>query len=286
MVQVPSPLVDVAWLAEHAGDPDVRIVDCRWYLGGKRGADEYARAHVPGAVFADLDRDLAAPRGEGPGRHPLPTLSAFRATLSALGVSPGSIVVAYDDAGGAIASRLWWMLRGVGHAGARVLDGGFQAWCAGGLPIASGVERAAPAPPIELRVPEHVVDRAELDRLRREPTCIVLDARAPERYRGEVETIDPRAGHIPGVVNAPFVENLVAPGGRFRSRDELIARFRSLGALDRARVVCSCGSGVTACHDILALAIAGRDDVDLYVGSWSDWSSDPSLPIAVGGEPG
>jgi thiosulfate/3-mercaptopyruvate sulfurtransferase len=285
----PSPLVDVAWLAARAGDPHagVLVADVRWYLAGKRGADEYARGHLPGAVFVDLGADLAAPPGAGPGRHPLPALADFARVLARLGVTRDTLVVAYDDAGGAMAARLWWMLRWVGHPGGRVLDGGLGAWTAAGHPLTVDVPVLTPAPLLELPLgggPARpgVVDKREVDRLRLAPGALVLDARARERFEGVSEPIDARPGHIPGARSAPFAENLVGPGGALKSAAELTERYRALGALDAATVVCSCGSGVTACHDILALAVAGRDDVLLYEGSWSDWAGDPALPVATG----
>ena len=279
-----TPLVDAAWLAAHLTDTRVRIADVRWYLGGKRGADEYARGHLPGAVFVDLERDLAAPPDRGPGRHPLPSPADFAAVLARLGVEQDTLVVAYDDAGGAIAARLWWLLRRFGHGGGRVLDGGLGAWIAAGHALSTEVPTVAPAallPSAGLRPDAGVVDKAAVDRLRALPGVALLDARATDRFEGRSEPVDARAGHIPGARSAPFTGNLVAPGGAFRPADELTARFHTLGAMEAETVVCYCGSGVTACHDLLALAIAGRDDALLYEGSWSDWARDPSLPIAT-----
>jgi thiosulfate/3-mercaptopyruvate sulfurtransferase len=283
MIDAPSPLVSVDWLAAHGGDPRVRVADVRWYLGGKRGADEYAAGHVPGAVFVDLDRDLAAPRGEGPGRHPLPMKDAFAATLGRLGIGEGSIVVAYDDAGGAVAARLWWLLRYFGHGGGRVLDGGLGAWVAEGHALSTEVPAIEPVAPLDLRPGgARIVDKTAVDVLRDRQDVSILDARAAERFEGRSEPVDARPGHVPGARSAPFVENLVAPGGRLRSPDALRERYRALGALEASTVVCYCGSGVTACHDLLALAIAGREDAALYEGSWSDWAADPALPAATG----
>ncbi|AKT42814.1 sulfurtransferase [Chondromyces crocatus] len=284
----PGPLVDVSWLAGNLGDPAVRLVDCRWYLGGgKTGAEEYRRGHLPGAVHLDVDAHLASPRGTGPGRHPLPRADAFAQVLSTLGVTPGMTIVAYDDAGGAMAARLWWLLRyfGFGDMG-RVLDGGLQAWLAAGHALSTDVPTLAPTPLLPLQgggAP--LADRATVDRLRHDPTAVLLDARATERYEGRIEPIDPRPGHIPGAHSAPFTENLVAPGGTFLDRGRLEAVHRATGALDAPTIVCYCGSGVTACHDLLALALLGREDAVLYEGSWSDWSSDSSLPAATGPSP-
>jgi thiosulfate/3-mercaptopyruvate sulfurtransferase len=292
-----SPLVDSSWLAAHLDDPRVRIVDVRWYLAGKRGKDEYARGHLPGAVFVDLDGDLAAPAAGGPGRHPLPSAADFAAVLSRLGVDRDTLVVAYDDAGGAIAARLWWLLRWFGHGGGRVLDGGIGAWVASGGALSTDVPAPAPAALLSLTAnASGVVDKAEVDRLRAQPGVVLLDARAAERFEGRVEPVDARAGHIPGARSAPFADNLVAASGHdggppklpgaLRPAAELAQRYSALGALEAPVVVCYCGSGVTACHDILALAIAGRDDVLLYEGSWSDWARDESLPVATGRDGG
>jgi thiosulfate/3-mercaptopyruvate sulfurtransferase len=276
-----SPLVDVAWLAAHAADADVRTVDCRWYLGGKRGADAYAAGHIPGAVFADLDRDLASPPGSGPGRHPLPSASAFAAFLARIGVEAATTVVAYDDAGGSIAARLWWLLRWFGHDGGRVLDGGLQAWTAAGHALSTEAPAVTPAAPTSLTGGHAgVVDKREVDAARTDAKTLVLDARAKERFDGVVEPIDARPGHVPGAVSAPFARNLVAPAGAFLDADALRERYAALGALEADRVIAYCGSGVTACHDLLALTLAGRADALLYEGSWSDWARDPALPAA------
>ena len=279
----PGPLVDVAWLAKNLDDPRVRVVDVRWYLSGKRGADEYQRGHIAGAAYVDLGIELASPPGEGPGRHPLPSATNFARALARIGVTRGSIVVAYDDAGGSIAARLWWLFRWFGLAGAVVLDGGLPAWIAAGHPLVTTTPALTMAPQLALR-PRGVglVDKIAVDRLRDDPRAKILDARARERFEGRSEPVDARPGHVPGAIAAPFVENLVAPGGVFLAPQALADRYRSLGVLQAEQIVCYCGSGVTACHDILALAIAGRDDALLYEGSWSDWAADSALPAAVG----
>jgi thiosulfate/3-mercaptopyruvate sulfurtransferase len=278
-----SPLVDVAWLADNLADPRVRVVDVRWYLSGKRGVDEYQRGHLPGASFVDLDRELAAPPEAGPGRHPLPSAVDFARVLARIGVARSSIVVAYDDAGGAIAARFWWLLRWFGHGGGRVLDGGLAAWTAAGHALSIEEPAIAAAPLLELAPGgAGVVDKATVDRLRLDPGAVILDARARERFEGRSEPVDARPGHIPGARSAPFVENLVAPGGAFLSAAALADRYRELGALQAEQIVCYCGSGVTASHDLLALAIAGREDALLYEGSWSDWARDAALPAALG----
>jgi thiosulfate/3-mercaptopyruvate sulfurtransferase len=281
---VTSPLVSVPWLAAHLHDPGVVVCDVRWYLQGPRGADVYAAGHLPGAAFVDLDAELSSPKGpDRPGRHPLPTVAQVSALLARLGVREDTIVVGYDDAGGGIAARLWWLLRYVGHGGGRVLDGGLQAWTAAGHALETAVRPRPPAPPLALAPrPELVVDRRRVAALAGSPSAVILDARAAERFEGKVETVDARPGHVPGARSAPFAENLVAPGGVFCSADELRRRYAALGATSAETVVAYCGSGVTACHDLLALSLAGRDDALLYEGSWSDWAADPSLPAATG----
>jgi thiosulfate/3-mercaptopyruvate sulfurtransferase len=279
-----SPLVSVSWLAAHLDDPGVVVCDVRWYLQGARGADAYAAGHLPGAIFVDLDTELSSPRGPGrPGRHPLPSADQISALLARLGAGKDTLLVAYDDAGGGIAARLWWLLRYLGHGGGRVLDGGIQAWTAASHPLETAVRPRRPAPPLALAPrPAMVVDKRRVATLAARPDAVVLDARAAERFEGKTETVDARPGHVPGARNAPFAENLVAPGGVFRPSEDLARRYAALGATPGKTVVAYCGSGVTACHDLLALALAGREDALLYEGSWSDWAADPSLPAAMG----
>jgi thiosulfate/3-mercaptopyruvate sulfurtransferase len=280
----PSPLVSAAWLAEHLDDPGVVVADVRWYLQGKRGRDEYAKGHVPGAAFVDLDAELASRPGTGrPGRHPLPDAATFSALLSRLGAGLETVVVAYDDAGGSIAARLWWLLRYFGHAGGRVLDGGIQAWTKAGHPLETAVRSRPAAPPILLAPqPGMAVGKREVRHILGRPDAVLLDARVAERFSGDLEPIDARPGHIPGARNAPHPGNLVVPGGPFRSAEELRARYAGLGVADGKKVVAYCGSGVTACHTLLALAVTGRDDALLYEGSWSDWAADRALPAETG----
>ena len=280
-----TPLVSVGWLRDRLGDAGVRVVDVRWYLTEPgRGREEYLAGHIPGAVYMDIDTDLSAPRGQGPGRHPLPSPAAFAAAAGRAGIRPDTHVVAYDAAGGAYAARLWWLLRYFGHERVSVLDGGWPAWQAAGGPAEAGESRVpttsfTPRPNRAL-----VVDAAAVERLRRDPRALLLDARATERYEGRVEPVDPRAGHIPGAVSAPYAGNL-RPDGTLLSADELRARYDALGATNAEQVVCYCGSGVTAAHNVLALHLAGRESL-LYEGSWSDWASDPARPAATGPEPG
>jgi len=281
-----EPLVSAEWLAAHLDDPSVRPVDIRWYLNEPgRGRAEYLQAHIPGASFLDVDDDLAAPRGQGPGRHPLPAPEAFAAAAGRAGIGPDAHVVAYDASGGGYAARLWWLLRYFGHERVSLLDGGWQAWQAGGYPTEAGVATTDPAVFTPRPRPEMVVDAATVDALRGDPRALVLDARAAERYEGRVEPIDPQAGHIPGARSAPYGDNLRADG-RMKSPTELRERYDSLGAGAAQRVVCYCGSGVTAAHDIFALFLAGYPDALLYEGSWSDWSSDSTRPVATGTEAG
>ncbi|KPV50559.1 sulfurtransferase [Kouleothrix aurantiaca] len=281
-----EPLVTPEWLNERLGDPSVLPVDVRWYLTEPgRGRSDYDAGHIAGAPFMDLDADLAAPRGQGPGRHPLPTPEQFAAAASRAGIGPDTHVVAYDSSGGAYAARLWWLLRYFGHEQVSLLDGGWPAWQAAGFPTETAAPAIAPAEFVAVPHPGRVVDAEQVDRLRRDPRALVRDARATERYEGQVEPIDPQAGHIPGARSAPFAGNLSADG-TFKSADELRDRYLALGADAADPIVCYCGSGVTAAHDVFALHLAGRTDALLYEGSWSDWSSDPSRPVATGpGEP-
>ncbi len=259
--------------------PNLRICDVRWWLvDPPRGRREYAAGHLPGAVFVDVDSDLVA--AEGPGRHPLPHPAAFARRLEALGIGDESEVVAYDDAGGAVAARLWWMLDDLGHRDVSVLDGGVKAWLAAGGELSAAI----PAyPPGRLTLRDHwtrTIDRAALQPRLATGDLALVDARAPERYRGDVEPVDPVAGHVPGAVNRPFAGNL-GPDGRLLPPAELRARFSDLGA----DVAVSCGSGINACHDALAMRVAGLPDPLLYPGSYSDWSR-AGMPVATGDESG
>lgn len=262
------------------GDPPV-LLDVRWLLGGPDGAGEYAKGHLPGAVFVDLDTQLSRPRGPGEGRHPLPDPVALQETLRDAGVSDGSRVVVYDAANSTSAARGWWVLRWAGLSDVRVLDGGLAAWESAGLPVTTEV----PLPPVGSFVVDAgrlpVLDAGEVARWARE--SVVLDARAPERYRGDVEPVDPVAGHVPGAVNSPTVEN-VETDGSFRPAAELRERFVAAGVDDGIPVGVYCGSGVTAAHTLLALEVAGFSGV-LYPGSWSEWVCDSSRPVATGPDP-
>jgi thiosulfate/3-mercaptopyruvate sulfurtransferase len=276
-------LISASELASRLDEPDLRIVDVRWYLG-KPGAGRaaYDEGHLPGAIFIDLDRDLVA--AAGPGRHPLPSPSDFAAALGRAGIGDGDFVVAYDDVGGWVAARLWWMLDNLGHQRVAVLDGGLPAWVELGLPLTGEAGQRQPRALHLAPDWSRIVDRdGLLGRLGADAPPTVLDARAGPRYRGEVEPVDPAAGHIPTAVSAPTADNL-GPDGRFLAPDALRERYRSLGA-DSGDVVTSCGSGVSACHDALAMRLAGLPDPILYPGSWSDWST-AGYPVAVGPDPG
>jgi thiosulfate/3-mercaptopyruvate sulfurtransferase len=281
-----NPLIGVPELAAAlAADPPPAVLDVRWYLTGPPGIDSYRRGHVPGAVFVDLDAQLAGPPGDG-GRHPLPDPADFEAAMRAAGVHGDRPVVVCDDADGTIAARAWWLLRYHGHPSVRVLDGGFRAWSAAGQPVSTEDAHAGPgdfrARPGNLPA----LDAAQAAAVAR--SGILLDARAPARYRGETEPVDRVAGHIPGALSAPTAEN-VTSAGVFRSREELRARFEALGVrfTDDGAVAAGayCGSGVTAAHEVLALELAGASAA-LYVGSWSAWLADPARPVATGPQPG
>jgi thiosulfate/3-mercaptopyruvate sulfurtransferase len=266
------PVVDAAWLSEHRDE--VVVADVRWYLDGRPGRAAYDGGHVPGAVFVDLDEWLAAHGVPDAGRHPLPEPEHFARGMAQLGIGDDDVVIAYDDAGGVMAARLVWMLRATGHAAA-LLDGGLGAW-------PGPLETDAPSRP-EARftpVPWPAERLASIDDAA-DRRNVVLDARQRERYRGDEEPIDPRAGHIPGARSLPARENLDA-GGRFLPVEQLRERLTEAGAREGADVVSYCGSGVTACHTLLAMEHAGLGAGRLFPGSWSQWSSDRARPAATG----
>lgn len=279
-----SPLVDTARLHEKLGSPGLRLVDCRFSLSDpEAGARLYAASHLPGATYAHLERDLSSPIVAGEtGRHPLPELERFAEFLGRSGIGNDSDVVVYDDAGGAMAARLWWLLRYVGHDRVALLDGGFGAWTAAGLPLSSEVPDFAPAH-FEIRLrPELAVDADEVEALRARSDRRLFDARAPERFRGDVEPIDPVAGHIPGARSLPFAGSLRE--GKFLPAEELRQRFvDALDGVPIERAVAYCGSGVTACHHVLAAEQAGLPGLRLYPGSWSEWIATGRRPVEKGG---
>jgi len=270
----------------HALDPkDVLTVDCRSDISDAgAGSRAYAKAHIPGAVYAELNRDLSDLSKQGVGRHPLPDASAFSRVLSALGWTPQTQIVAYDDAGGALAaSRLWWMIRLVGGTAA-VLDGGIKAWSAAGFELTDAVTERTPSQVDVTFDASQIVMTDELQRLRGSDRTLLLDARAAPRYRGETESIDPVAGHVPGARNRPFSENLDT-SGMFKPAAELRAAFEAkLDGHGPRDVVHMCGSGVTACHNLLAMEHAGLAGSRIYAPSWSGWIADGKRDVAVGAE--
>jgi len=279
--------VDVPWLTNHHQDPGVVVVDVRWRMKGPPGRELFEAGHIPGARYLDLDQDLSSPPDQGPGRHPLPTPERFALSLARVGIgAETTTVIAYDDRGGAIAARLWWLLGYFGFSGDRaILDGGIQAWSGGGFALEVGSPAFDQAPPITLTADtDRVVDYQQVQEVL-DAEGVVLDARGGTRYRGEEEPIDPRPGHVPGALSAPYADNLESPGGPLRSLDALDVRYEALGAFDDVPVVAYCGSGVTACHDIWVLTLLDREDIFLYEGSWSDWSARSELPAGTGPEP-
>jgi thiosulfate/3-mercaptopyruvate sulfurtransferase len=263
-------------------DRHVVLLDVRWSLGDPNGRQHYLEGHLPGAVFVVLDTELAAPPAPARGRHPLPRASEFQASARRWGISAGDVVVAYDNSGNLAAARAWWMLRSAGFPDAYLLDGGLAAWQRAALPLESGPVDPVPGDVSFTGTGMPAVDLAAAAAW--PGTGILLDARAGERYRGEVEPVDPRAGHIPGAVSAPTAENL-DEAGRFLPAAELRRRFQDLGIREDVPVAVYCGSGVTAAHEVAALEIAGFRAA-LYPGSFSEWSNNPDLPVATGAAPG
>lgn len=277
-------LIDAAALKPLLGHADLLLVDCRFDLmNPDAGRHAFEQSHLAGAVYADLNQDLSDLSRTGLGRHPLPTPARFAETLSRFGYRPEQAVVAYDQANGAYAARLWWMLRWVGHRNVAVLNGGLQAAIEAGFPMAAGPTAVAPTPiPSLAETAADLVDFAKLDAMRQDANGLLIDARGAERYRGDVEPIDPVAGHIPGAVNRPFTLNLDS-NQRFLPAETLRAQFQALLGSRRAEaVVHQCGSGVTACHNLLAMHHAGLTGSRLFAPSWSGWIADPSRPVAKG----
>ncbi|HLW11378.1 MAG TPA: sulfurtransferase [Casimicrobiaceae bacterium] len=278
-----STLIGTEELARHLGDPAFVIIDVRHDLAQPEhfGEEAYAKSHVPGAVFAHLDRDLSAAKTGRNGRHPLPTPEVAAAVFGRLGIDATKQVVAYDQGGGLFASRLWWMLRWLGHDNAAVLDGGFAKWLREGRPVTAESPAARPTTFVPTHVRPTVNAMGVAASLPRHD-LLLLDARAAERYRGDVEPLDAVAGHIPGALNRPYARNLAADG-TFRParelRSEIDAILHGRAAED---VVHYCGSGVSACHNVLAMAVAGYPLTRLYPGSWSEWSADAKRPVAIG----
>jgi thiosulfate/3-mercaptopyruvate sulfurtransferase len=289
-VNNPSPLIEAVALAALLTPPaepgtaraaaTPTVLDIRWRLGGSPGVNDYRIGHIPGAVFIDLDADVCGQPGSG-GRHPMPDAGSLQRVLRAAGVSGHRAVVVYDAGDGMPAARLWWTLRWAGHPDVRVLDGGYAAWQRANLPTETAEAAVAPG--------DFTVDPGHLPMLDADAAAecakraTLLDARTPERYRGETEPIDPVAGRIPGARNLPYAE-LVNPDGSLRSPEELRKAMADAGVPDGGEIGAYCGSGVTAAHTVLALTVADRPGTALYVGSWSEWITDPSRPIASGDE--
>jgi thiosulfate/3-mercaptopyruvate sulfurtransferase len=278
-----STLISTADLAARLADPALVVVDARHDLGQPDtwGEAEYRRAHVPGARFVHMDRDLSAPKTGSNGRHPLPSVAAATALFGRLGVDATKQVVAYDQGPGTYAARLWWMLRWLGHEAVAVLDGGFAVWTREGRPVDADEPAIVPASFIA-RPTVPAVDVAAVAGSLSAPSMLLVDARGRERFRGDVEPIDKVAGHIPGSINRPYTDNMTADG-HFKPVAELRDDFAALiGSRAPSAVVHTCGSGVTACHNLLAMEHAGLRGTRLYAGSWSEWSADPARPIARG----
>ena len=272
-------LISANELAKMLGDPDLVVVDVRHDLGDHGlGPRKYAEGHIPGAHFLSVETDLAGPHTGKNGRHPLPSVDAFAATMSAIGVDATKQVVAYDSGTSTYSARLWWMLRWLGHRNAAVLDGGFRAWEAAGLPVATDTPARRPAKFVP-KVSESPVDVDTLAQHRDEPDFTLIDARGADRFRGENETIDPVAGHIPGSRSRPFTTNL-NKDQTFKDTATLRSELEQmLAGMKPQQIVHTCGSGVTACNNLLAMEHVGLGGSRLYPGSWSEWSSDPARPI-------
>lgn len=276
-----TTLVEAEALAAALGREDLAVVDCRFALADpEAGERAYAQAHVPGAVYAHLDRDLSDHAKQGQGRHPWPDAADFVARLGAWGIGPQTQVVAYDEADGAYAARLWFLLQALGHERAAVLDGGWARWTALGLPMETEIRARSETLYSATFDAERLLDAARVQ-AHLDAGGLLVDVRAAERFRGETEPLDRVAGHVPGARNRPYALNLA--DGRFKSRERLAQEFRELlRDRDPRGLVAMCGSGVTACHHLLAMAHAGLPGAKLFTGSWSGWISDPSRPIATG----
>jgi thiosulfate/3-mercaptopyruvate sulfurtransferase len=276
-------LVTPEELARHLEDPDWVVIDTRHELTNpETGPRAYAEGHIPGAYFMHVDRDLAAHKTGRGGRHPLPDLAEFAAKLNERGVAPGKQVVIYDDLGGNYAVRLWWMLKWLGHDRVALLDGGYPLWVKEGRPVTKDIPALRKGAFVPRPHLGDVVDAHFVQRFAGSDEVALVDARAAERFTGKQETIDPVAGHVPGAVNRFWKENLEADG-RFKAASKLRPEFEALlGGLEPAQVVHMCGSGVTACHNIFAMELAGLRGSKLYPGSWSEWITDASRPVATG----
>ncbi len=279
-----TTLITTSELIPHLNDANWAIVDCRFSLDDtERGRRDYLQSHIPGAIYADLDRDLSGTKIPGKtGRHPLPDVHSFSKTLSSWGIDSGTQVVVYDDSTGSMAARLWWMLKSLGHSNVALLDGGWRLWRESRLPSHGGAESRTPKCFEPHEIPDAYVRAEQVEEYRTDPRHVLLDARSSPRFRGEVEPIDPVAGHIPGAVSAPCEEN-VSPDGRFLPPEILRRRFKALiKSVPTGNVICYCGSGVTAAHNLFAIAYSGLGMGRLYAGSWSEWITDPARPVATG----
>ena len=278
-----TPLISSQQLADQLGDANIVICDCRHDLMDlEKGRRAYAEGHIPGAHFIHLDEDLSGKKTGQNGRHPLPDIDAFAKTMGSIGIDGTKQVIAYDDAGGPYAARLWWLLRWLGHDQVALLDGGINRWIAEGRAIDRVTPSAKPANFIAKQKNGMTVDANFILANIKQPSAIVVDARAPERYRGETEPIDAVAGHIPGALNRVFKNNLNTDG-TFKSAAILKQEFAALlGGKSPSDVINQCGSGVTACHNLFAMEIAGLSGSKLYPGSWSEWCADPARPVATG----
>jgi thiosulfate/3-mercaptopyruvate sulfurtransferase len=281
-----TTLIGAAALRGLVGKPDLAVIDCRFDLMNPAGGHRaYLEGHVPGAHYADLNKDLSAPISATSGRHPLPAASEFAGTLARWRVGPATQVIVYDDSAGAFAARAWWMLRWVGHPAVAVLDGGIKAWVGAGGVLESGPEKPLAATPGSPRLCEQadgaaVIRTVEIEQQLRDPAFLLIDARAGERFAGVVEPIDAVAGHVPGAVNHPFSGSLAADGRFLPARELRQIWEKRLAGRSPSQVAAMCGSGVTACHNLLSLEVAGLRGAKLYAGSWSEWIRDPHRPIA------
>ena len=276
-------LISVEELRSQLDLPRLRIADARFDLADPaKGEAAYRSAHLPGAIYAHLDRDLSDHALHGLGRHPVPAATTFARWLSRIGYAPEQSWIVYDDGNGSFAARLWWMLRAIGHRDVRVLDGGYAAWIAANAAVTDVVPDVPPTS-VDVRYTDaSIVDFAAVEQLRSDPSQRLVDARAAPRFRGAVEPLDPVAGHVPGAINRPFADNL-DPSGRFKSPEALHAEWsKFLGDVAPTRVVHMCGSGVTACHNLLAMEHAGLAGSRLFPPSWSGWVSDRSRAVATG----
>jgi thiosulfate/3-mercaptopyruvate sulfurtransferase len=282
-----NSVVDADALRPNLGSPAWRVIDCRYdLLRPEAGQQQYAEAHIAGAVYAHLERDLSSHKTPTSGRHPLPDPDRLAETFRRWGIDPDTQIVAYDANGGQYAGRLWWLARWLGHDRVALLDGGWQAALKAGLTTEAGESKPRRGRFERSNSRQQAVEVGAVDAARTDPDWLVIDARAPDRYAGQNETIDPVAGHIPGAVNRFWQSNL-QPDGRFKSPAQLRAEFAALfGVRDPAHVILQCGSGVTACHHLVALQRAGIPGALLYPGSWSEWISDPGRPVATGSTPG